>query len=166
MCGILGLYDLPDSADKLSAISTAIAHRGPDAGGSYEQDGPGYRVSLGHRRLSIIDLSEAANQPFVTDGLALVFCGEIYRYRTLQHELRGAGATFRTTSDTEVPLEAWRHLGPDCMGQLRGMFAFALLEERTGTLVLARDHFGIKPLFMPSVETAWWLLRSSRRSSR
>jgi asparagine synthase (glutamine-hydrolysing) len=128
-------------------MSTAIAHRGPDAAGSYEQDGPGYRVSLGHRRLSIIDLSEAANQPFVKDGLALVFCGEIYNYRALQHKLRAAGVTFRTTSDTEVLLEAWRHWGPDCLNQLRGMFAFALFDERTGTLVLARDHFGIKPLF-------------------
>jgi asparagine synthase (glutamine-hydrolysing) len=147
MCGIFGVYNLPVSADQLSAMSTAIAHRGPDAAGSYEQDGPGYRVSLGHRRLSIIDLSEAANQPFVKDGLALVFCGEIYNYRALQQELRAAGATFRTTSDTEVLLEAWRHWGPDCLSRLRGMFAFALFDERTGTLVLARDHFGIKPLF-------------------
>src|SRR5215207_4191193 len=85
MCGILGVYNLPVSADQFSAMSTAIAHRGPDAAGSYEHEGPGYRVSLGHRRLSIIDLSEAANQPFVKDGLALVFCGEIYNYRALRH---------------------------------------------------------------------------------
>ena len=128
-------------------MSTAIAHRGPDAAGSYEEQGPGCRVLLGHRRLSIIDLSEAANQPFVKDGLALVFCGEIYNYQTLQRELRAIGVSFRTTSDTEVLLEAWRRWGPECLGRLRGMFAFALFDEHTGTLVLARDHFGIKPLF-------------------
>jgi asparagine synthase (glutamine-hydrolysing) len=138
---------LPVSADQVSAMSTAIAHRGPDAVGSYTKEGPGYGVHLGHRRLSIIDLSEAANQPFVKDGLALTFCGEIYNYRALQHELRAMGVAFRTTSDTEVLLEAWRHWGPECLGRLRGMFAFALFDERTGTLVLARDHFGIKPLF-------------------
>ena len=104
-------------------------------------------MRLGHRRLSIIDLSDAANQPFVKDGLALVFCGELYNYRQLRAELGAAGTVFRTSSDTEVLLEAWRRWGPASLRRLRGMFAFALFDEREGTLNLARDQFGIKPLF-------------------
>lgn len=128
-------------------MSQAIAHRGPDAVGAWRGPGDPPRVRLGHRRLSIIDLSDAANQPFVKDGLALVFCGEIYNYRELKAELRAGGTSFRTDSDTEVLLEAWRRWGPGSLRRLRGMFAFALFDERQGTLTLARDHFGIKPLF-------------------
>jgi asparagine synthase (glutamine-hydrolysing) len=128
-------------------MSEAIAHRGPDAVGAWRGPGDPPRVRLGHRRLSIIDLSDAANQPFVKDGLALVFCGEIYNYRELKAELRAGGTSFRTDSDTEVLLEAWRRWGPGSLRRLRGMFAFALFDERQGTLTLARDHFGIKPLF-------------------
>ncbi|MGH6914250.1 MAG: asparagine synthase (glutamine-hydrolyzing), partial [Geminicoccales bacterium] len=87
----------------------------------------GAHVRLGHRRLSIIDLSDAANQPFEKDGLVIVFNGEIYNYRALAQELRSAGVSFRTSSDTEVLLEAWRQWGPGCLNRLRGMFAFALL---------------------------------------
>lgn len=128
-------------------MSQAIAHRGPDAVGAWRGPGDPPRVRLGHRRLSIIDLSDAANQPFVKDGLALVFCGEIYNYRELKAELRAGGTSFRTDSDTEVLLEAWRRWGPGSLRRLRGMFAFALFDERQGTLTLARDPFGIKPLF-------------------
>jgi asparagine synthase (glutamine-hydrolysing) len=84
---------------------------------------------------------------FVKDGLVLVFCGEIDNYRELKAELGAAGTGFRTDSDTEVLLEAWRRWGPGSLRRLRGMFAFALNDERQGTLTLARDHFGIKPLF-------------------
>src|SRR4029453_16569966 len=112
MCGILGTYDLAVDAGRWAAMSDALAHRGPDAAGTWTgPDGSG-RVRLGHRRLSIIDLSAAANQPFVKDGLVLVFCGEIYNYRELRSELRAAGSGFRTDSDTEVLLEAWRRWGP------------------------------------------------------
>src|SRR4030095_10934659 len=141
MCGILGTYGLPVSDDELAAMSDAIAHRGPDAAGTWTS--PDGRLRLGHRRLSIIDLSAAANQPFVKDGLVLVFCGEIYNYRDLRAELQAAGVGFRTSSDTEVLLEAWRRWGPGSLRRMRGMFAFALFDERTGTLVLARDNFGI-----------------------
>lgn len=145
MCGILGTYDIKVSDDQFATMSEAIAHRGPDADGTWESaDG---RVRLGHRRLSIIDLSAAANQPFVKDGLFLVYCGELYNYRELKAELRAAGVGFRTSSDTEVLLEAWRRWGPASLRRMRGMFAFALFDERTGVLSLARDHFGIKPLF-------------------
>jgi asparagine synthase (glutamine-hydrolysing) len=147
MCGILGTCDLSTSADQLAAMSSAIAHRGPDAAGTWSSSDDAHRVQLGHRRLSIIDLSAAANQPFVKDGLALVFCGEIYNYRELRADLQTTGSSFRTNSDTEVLLEAWRRWGPASLRRLRGMFAFALFDEGEGTLTLARDQFGIKPLF-------------------
>jgi asparagine synthase (glutamine-hydrolysing) len=148
MCGILGAYDVETVDDRcLADMSEAIAHRGPDAAGTWRGFGDPARVWLGHRRLSIIDLSDAANQPFVKDGLALVFGGEIYNYRELRTELRADGHSFRTDSDTEVLLEAWRRWGPDSLRRLRGMFAFAVFDQRQGTLTLARDQFGIKPLF-------------------
>lgn len=147
MCGIVGLYNFPSAASKFQAMLDLIAHRGPDAEGIFADDCHGVPVQLGHRRLSIIDLSEAANQPFEKHGLVLVYNGEIYNYRELSKELVQAGARFRTTSDTEVLIEAWRRWGPDCLSKLRGMFAFALLDTNTGKMFLARDAFGIKPLF-------------------
>ncbi len=146
MCGIAGVYNLPDSVEHLPAMIGAISHRGPDADGAYRRCEP-CSVALGHRRLSIIDLSPAANQPFVRHGLVLVFNGEIYNYRSLRAELARRGTRFTTASDSEVLLEAWRSWGPAALDRLRGMFAFALFDERTGRLVLARDPFGIKPLF-------------------
>src|SRR5918996_564092 len=146
MCGIVGTYNL-GGVDDVRRMSHAIAHRGPDAEGTYDHPDGHAHVSLGHRRLSIIDLSDAANQPFVKDGLVLVYNGELYNYQALRTELAGFGVTFRTNSDTEVLLEAWRRWGPQSLTRLRGMFAFALYDERSETLVLARDHFGIKPLF-------------------
>ena len=99
-------------------MSDALAHRGPDAAGTWTGPDDAERVRLGHRRLSIIDLSAAANQPFVKDGLVLVFNGEIYNYRQLRAELGGAGISFRTSSDTEVLLEAWRRWGPASLRRL------------------------------------------------
>ena len=110
-------------------------------------------VQLGHRRLSIIDLSTAADQPLTKHGLTLVYNGELYNYRALRAELAARGVTFTTQSDTEVVLEAWRAWGPAALRRFRGMFAFALFDERTGELVLARDPLGIKPLyFLPRGE--------------
>jgi asparagine synthase (glutamine-hydrolysing) len=148
MCGIVGLFNFAAEEDALARMLRAIAHRGPDAEGIAEWRGHGADVRLGHRRLSIIDLSEAANQPFEKDGLLVVYNGEIYNYQALKSELSAAGVRFRTTSDTEVLLEAWRHWGPASLNRLRGMFAFALLDQSTGRLVLGRDPFGIKPLFV------------------
>lgn len=147
MCGIVGLYNLPRVAHLLPDMLGAIAHRGPDAEGIYTGEHRGVGVQLGHRRLSIIDLSEAANQPFEKHDFVLVYNGEIYNYKELSAELKTRGVRFRTTSDTEVLLEAWREWGPDCLTRLRGMFAFALLNKKTGQMFLARDPFGIKPLF-------------------
>lgn len=147
MCGILGTYDIAIDAGRWATMSAALAHRGPDATGTWTGPDDTGRVRLGHHRLSIIDLSASADQPFVKDGLVLVFGGEIYNYRQLRAELSGAGISFRTSSDTEVLLESWRRWGPASLRRLRGMFAFALYDARHGTLTLARDQFGIKPLF-------------------
>src|SRR5262249_46149558 len=102
-------------------------------------------VHLAHRRLSIIDLSHG-QQPLVKSGLALSYNGELYNYRALRAELASRGVTFRTNSDTEVVLEAWREWGPRCLPKFRGMFAFAIFDELSGSLYLARDQLGIKPL--------------------
>jgi asparagine synthase (glutamine-hydrolysing) len=125
-----------------------IVHRGPDAGAVVELVDPDTAVVLGHRRLSIIDLSSAADQPFAKGGLTLTYNGELYNYRELRHELETLGARFATASDTEVVLEAWRAWGPGALNRFRGMYAFAIHDERTGDLTLARDPFGIKPLYV------------------
>jgi asparagine synthase (glutamine-hydrolysing) len=128
-------------------MSELVAHRGPDGEGIRLFDGPA-RLAVAHRRLAIIDLSSEANQPFEKDGLVIVYNGELYNYRELRAELQTAGIGFRTRSDTEVVLEAWRRHGPECLHRFRGMFAFALVDVRSGNVVLARDQFGIKPLYV------------------
>jgi asparagine synthase (glutamine-hydrolysing) len=124
-----------------------ICHRGPDAAG-FADLSPHASVQLGHRRLSIIDLSTASDQPFVKDGLHLSYNGELYNYRELRNILRGKGVRFSTESDTEVVLESWRHWGPAALPRFRGMFAFALYDERRAALTLARDPLGIKPMYV------------------
>jgi asparagine synthase (glutamine-hydrolysing) len=144
MCGIAGCYQQADGRRLAEIMTDRIAHRGPDATGIWEQDD---QVQLGHRRLSIIDLRSAADQPLSKHGLTLVYNGELYNYQELRAELIAGGVGFTTRSDTEVVLEAWRSWGPEALPRFRGMFAFALLDERTGELVLARDPLGIKPLY-------------------
>jgi asparagine synthase (glutamine-hydrolysing) len=124
-----------------------IGHRGPDAAGFTDMS-PQVGLQLGHLRLSIIDLSAAADQPFVKDGLHLSYNGELYNYRELRDVLRGRGVSFRTESDTEVVLECWRHWGPAALPRFRGMFAFALYDERARALTLVRDPLGIKPMYV------------------
>jgi asparagine synthase (glutamine-hydrolysing) len=147
MCGIAGTYNDPIAEPEFRAMIGVLAHRGPDAAGLSRATTP-VPVWLGHRRLAIIDVSDAGNQPFEKHGLVLVYNGEIYNYIELRRELEGCGAVFATRSDTEVLLEAWRHWGPAALTRLRGMFAFAVYDRVSGRLVLARDHFGIKPLFI------------------
>jgi len=147
MCGIAGCYQQADGHKLVDVMSDRIAHRGPDASGTWSHEGDGVSVQLGFRRLSIIDLSSAADQPLSKDGLTIVYNGELYNYRSLKAELTARGTRFRTHSDTEVVLEAWRSWGPAALDRFRGMFAFALVDERTGDLVLARDPLGIKPLY-------------------
>ena len=146
MCGIAGIADVtgrPVDRTLLQAMTTVQAHRGPD-GEALVCRGP---VGLGHRRLAIIDLSTGDQPMSSEDGRVwIVFNGEIYNFRELRQELEAAGARFRTQSDTEVILRAYDADGPACVSRLRGMFAFAILDERSRRLVLARDRVGIKPL--------------------
>ncbi|WP_419999347.1 asparagine synthase (glutamine-hydrolyzing) [Streptomyces boninensis] len=148
MCGIAGTYRWPDGKAVTDRLTEILAHRGPDGAGRYSHAAGDGEVALGHRRLAIIDLSETGAQPMAVDGLSLTYNGELYNAPELRAELAAAGVRFRGTSDTEVVLEAWRRWGTDCLPRLRGMFAFAVFDERTGELTLARDQLGIKPLFL------------------
>jgi asparagine synthase (glutamine-hydrolysing) len=147
MCGIAGCYQQEDGKALAVTMNDRIAHRGPDASGVYCVEDGRVNAFLAHRRLSIIDLSAAADQPLSKQGLTICYNGELYNYRQLRAELVQRGARFHTSSDTEVVLEAWRHWGPEALTRFRGMFAFALLDEGTGHLFLARDQLGIKPLY-------------------
>ena len=148
MCGITGWlsWKRPPSAGVVEAMSQRLTHRGPDASGLVAS-GP---IVLGHRRLSIVDLSAAANQPMWDRErrLLIVFNGEIYNFKDLRLELEQRGVGFRTSSDTEVMLEAYRCWGIDFVQRLNGMFAFALWDEERQALLLARDRLGEKPLFI------------------
>ncbi|TKG73720.1 asparagine synthase (glutamine-hydrolyzing) [Prauserella endophytica] len=148
MCGIAGTYLWPDGGPLTDRLTKRLAHRGPDGSGRYARAVADGEVHLGHRRLSILDLSETGAQPMVLDGFALTYNGELYNAPELRAELENAGVRFRGTSDTEVVLQAWRRWGADCLPRLRGMFAFGVFEERTGELTLVRDQLGIKPLFL------------------
>jgi asparagine synthase (glutamine-hydrolysing) len=147
VCGIAGSYQQADGRKLADVMTDRIAHRGPDAGGVWSHEDARVSMHLGHRRLSIIDLSQAADQPLRKGSLALIYNGELYNYKELRKELAAAGATFVTSSDTEVVLEGWRQWGAGALERFRGMFAFALADTATGELVLARDPLGIKPLF-------------------
>lgn len=147
MCGIAGAYLWPDGGPLTDRLTKTLAHRGPDGFGRYDHAAGTGDVHLGHRRLSIIDLTETGAQPMVAEGLALTYNGELYNAPELRRVLEADGVRFRGTSDTEVLLRAWRRWGVDCLPKLRGMFAFAVFDERTGELTLVRDQLGIKPLF-------------------
>src|SRR5664279_6353022 len=152
MCGIAALYSydargVVHERGELGAASAWMECRGPDGSGEWtSSDG---RVSLAHRRLAIIDLSDAGAQPMSTvDGaLVISFNGEIYNYRELRAVLEGKGYRFRTATDTEVLLHLYAEKGEAMVSDLRGMFAFALWDEKKKGFFLARDHFGIKPLY-------------------
>jgi asparagine synthase (glutamine-hydrolysing) len=147
MCGVAGAYQQTDGKLIVNTMIDRLAHRGPDACGLLEVVDPETSVVLAHRRLSIIDLSAAADQPLVKDGLTLSYNGEVYNYREIRRDLEARGVRFATSSDTEVVLEAWRAWGPDSLKRFRGMFALAIHDAGTGSLTLARDPLGIKPLY-------------------
>jgi asparagine synthase (glutamine-hydrolysing) len=149
MCGLAGFSArLPLGEGPLREAVARLRHRGPDARGIGIVDEG--RVGLGHARLSIIDLSEAGTQPLYLKqaGLALIYNGEIYNYRELRAELIAGGAEFTTGTDTEVLLHGYRAWGDGVLDRLRGIFAFALWDQRAGELLLARDQLGIKPLYI------------------
>ena len=148
MCGIAGCINWREDADSpaVSAMVSAISHRGPDDRGLWLS--PGGDCVLGHARLSIIDLSPLGHQPMLDPetGNAIVFNGEIYNFQALRKDCEAAGARFRSHSDTEVILALYRRYGVECLRHLRGMFAFALWDARRRRLFLARDRVGKKPL--------------------
>jgi asparagine synthase (glutamine-hydrolysing) len=148
MCGITGIVHRdggPACRDALQRMTDAVAHRGPDGEGLF-LDGP---VGIGHRRLSIIDLTAAGQQPMATpDGeLVLSYNGETYNFRELRTELEARGRRFRSRTDSEVVLEAYAEWGVEAVPRLNGMFAFALFDRRRRCVLLARDRFGVKPLY-------------------
>ena len=148
MCGITGAFDTRGrkeiSRETVERMNRSQFHRGPDEGGTHFEPG----VGLGHRRLSIIDLSTGQQPLFNEDGsVVVVFNGEIYNFRELVPELEALGHRFHTRSDTEVIVHAWEAWGEDCVKRFRGMFAFALWDRNRETLFLARDRLGVKPLF-------------------
>lgn len=148
MCGIAGLISLdgaPISPIVLQKMTDAIAHRGPDGEGHWFEG----NVGLGHRRLAIIDLSPAGYQPMISidHRYVLSYNGEVYNYRELRAELEDAGYRFRSETDTEVVLHAFSHWGTEALLRFNGMFALALLDRKEKTLWLARDRYGIKPLY-------------------
>ena len=146
MCGIVGIWDSrgkrPIEARVLQRMNESQHHRGPDETGTHLAPG----VALGHKRLSIIDLKTGQQPLFNEDrSVVIVYNGEIYNYQELIPELTALGHVFRTRSDTEVVVHAWEQWGEACVDRLRGMFAFALWDERRQTLFLARDRLGEWP---------------------
>src|SRR5258706_11570370 len=165
MCGIAGIYAYHYAANpvdraELRRIRDHMAARGPDGLGEWYS--PDERVAFGHRRLSIIDLSESGAQPMTSlDGnLVVTFNGEIYNYRQLRAALEAKGYVFRTQSDTEVLLHLYAEKGESMVDDLRGMFAFALWDADKGALFLARDPYGINPLYY--ADDGWTLRFASQ----
>ncbi len=159
MCGIVGLYSPKQNlketiSERISIALSSQQHRGPDAEGKWI----GENVALGHNRLSIIDLSHAADQPFYRKdlGLRISFNGEIYNYRSLKAELESDGYHFETTSDTEVLLAGYHAWGKGVCEKITGMYAFAIWNEIDNSLFLARDRFGEKPIFYISHDSSFY----------
>ena len=155
MCGICGEVRFDGGSPSVSAVSImadVLAPRGPDSSGIMVRE----NVGLGHRRLRILDLSEKSQQPMVDPelGLTLVFNGCIYNFRELRAELQTNGYRFFSEGDTEVILKAWHAWGEECVSRFHGMFAFVIHERDTGRVVMARDRFGIKPLYLAQVDGA------------
>jgi asparagine synthase (glutamine-hydrolysing) len=146
MCGLSGILNLKKQIVDPAIIrrmSNCMAHRGPDADGFYIKD----EIALGHRRLSIIDLSEVANQPMVdhTGRYVLIFNGEIYNFREVKSQI--PDYPFHTKSDSEVILAAYQKWGADCLQKLAGMYVFAIWDTMSRELFIARDRMGVKPLY-------------------
>src|SRR5438309_5709031 len=147
MCGLCGVaaFDRPPERETVDEMLDDLAHRGPDGRGVLADDG----VCLGHLRLAIIDLSDAGLQPFASgDGrLQLIHNGEIYNYVELRAELEAKGCRFRSQTDTEVILEAYREWGERCVERFNGMWAFAIWDGPRRRLFCSRDRFGVKPFY-------------------
>ncbi len=146
MCGIFGMISkngTPPNMELIRQATSRLAHRGPDGEG-YFSEGP---VAFGHRRLAIIDLTDAAAQPMSRQGCTIIHNGEIYNYLELRKELEAAKFQFTTHSDTEVILAAYNYWGTDCLSRFKGMWAFAIYDSARQKVFCARDRFGMKPFF-------------------
>ncbi len=165
MCGIVGIFDLKErreiNRELLSTMNESQFHRGPDEGGLHLEPGLG----LGHRRLSIIDLS-SGQQPMLSDdnNFVLTYNGEIYNFLELRDELKAIGFSFKTHCDTEVVLNAWQAWGEGCVEKFRGMFAFAVWDKLNETLFLARDRLGIKPLYYAALNNGQFIFSSELKA--
>lgn len=167
MCGLVGIFHLREhidiESDLLSRMNESQFHRGPDEGGLHCEPG----VGLGHRRLSIIDLSSGQQPLFNEDhSVVVVFNGEIYNFQELAEELKQAGHQFRTHSDTEVIVHAWEQWGEACVTRFRGMFAFALWDRNQQTLFIARDRLGIKPVYYAELADGQFIFASELKALR
>ena len=143
MCGIVALFGFEGADDFIEEISTFQTHRGPDNMGYWSNE----HVSFSHQRLSIIDTDKRSNQPFIKKNRLILFNGEIYNYKDIKKDLTNKGISFSTESDTEVLLEAYNAYGEECLNLIEGMFAFLIYDIEKNTAFVARDHFGIKPLY-------------------
>src|SRR5437868_5097730 len=145
MCGIAGIVSQSADIQPIGPMTEALSHRGPDGFGTWS-DG---LCSLGHRRLAIIDLSEKGKQPLSNESktIWIVFNGEIYNFQDLRTELQGSGHEFGSQNDTEVIVHGYEEWGNECVKKVKGMFAFAIWDQRKRRLFLARDRVGKKPLY-------------------
>lgn len=147
MCGITGIISLKNEKitfEKIKEVNDIIRHRGPDGEGFYI----GENFAFGHRRLSIIDLSNDGNQPMILDDdFIIIYNGEVYNYVELREELKSLGVTFYTGSDTEVILKAYKEWGTDCVNRFNGMWSFSIFDKKKNILFCSRDRFGVKPFY-------------------
>lgn len=147
MCRLAGFWDFNNATNDpeiiIKNMTNVLAHGGPDSVGFFNEDG----LRLGHRRLSIIDLSEDGNQPMGIEDHVIIFNGEIYNYQGVREELIANAVKFRTNSDTEVILRSWQFWGQSAVNKFKGMFAFAIWDRINKKLILCRDRFGVKPLY-------------------
>ena len=161
MCGVAGRFHpvaLPDAANWAERASALLAHRGPDGEGHFRDE----RCEFVHRRLALVDLSPTGAQPMANEdgSVQLILNGEIYNHRALRADLEKLGHIFRGTSDTEVLVHLWEEAGERMVEQLRGIFAFAVYDIRKQSLFLARDRFGVKPLFYATPTEGQWVFAS------
>ena len=149
MCGIVGYIDFSKktSSEVLRNMTKSIAHRGPDGDGHFLKENSNYAIGLGHRRLSIIDLSEGASQPMHYGEYVITYNGEVYNFKEIRKNLELLGHQFSSTSDTEVILHSYIEWGEACLHRFIGMFAFAIYHSSKNKLFIARDRAGVKPLF-------------------
>lgn len=154
MCGLAGILSKEYSSEQLSMrigeMTKLLDHRGPDSTNIFVKD----NIALGHTRLSIIDLTESGNQPMtdIDSGVSIVLNGEIYNFKTLKAELLSLGVSFKGTSDTEVLLRSYIYWGLEGLKKIEGIFSFAIWDQNSETLILARDRLGIKPLFFSYID--------------